>query len=146
VGAYREFRLEAEKAYRGVERRLKLGELVTAIGTDEPQIIELAPEHDQSSDHPESLTIPFPKWTRALKLWPLKRIAEEDISGSAAEERFMSQKETIVKELRNWQSLLAAGLVRKLETRAVFGFSDLLAYRIPSRAGLRSLPQHGGSP
>ncbi|CAE6391270.1 unnamed protein product [Rhizoctonia solani] len=142
VGTYREFRLEAEKAYRGVERRLKLGELVTAIGTDEPQIIELAPEHDQSSDHPESLTIPFPKWTRALKLWPLKRIAEEDISGSAAEERFMSQKETIVKELRNWQSLLAAGLVRKLETRAVFGFSDLLAYRIPSRAGLRSLPQH----
>ncbi|KAF8709253.1 GTP-binding protein, partial [Rhizoctonia solani] len=134
---YREFRLEAERTYRGMERRLKLGELVTAIDTEEPQIIELAPEHDHSSDQSESLTIPFPNWTRALNLWTLRQIAEEDISGLVAEQRFMSRRGMIVQELRNWQRSLAACLVRKLETRDHFGLGDLLVCRMPFMPGLR---------
>ncbi|CAE6405071.1 unnamed protein product [Rhizoctonia solani] len=136
VETYREFRLETERTYRGIERRLKLGELVTAIGTEEPQIIELAPEYDRSSDQAESLIIPFPKWTRALNLWTLRQIAEEDISGSVAEARFMTQRESIIQELRTWQRLLVAGLVKKLETRNTIGLSDLLVCRIPPRASL----------
>ncbi|CAE6485419.1 unnamed protein product [Rhizoctonia solani] len=134
VKAYRAYRLEAEKKYRALERRIKLGELVTAIGNEEPQVIKLAPEHDQSSSQPESLTIPFPKWTHALRLWSLRQLAEEDISSSLAEEKFMARRETIVQDLRGWQGRLAADLVEKLEPRDVLGFGELLMCRLPWRA------------
>ncbi|KAG8689944.1 hypothetical protein FRC11_014752 [Ceratobasidium sp. 423] len=135
VKAYRAHRLEAEKRYRALERRVKLGELVTAIGNDEPQVIQLAPEHDQSSSQPESLTIPFPKWTHALKLWSLRQLAEEDGSSNLTEEKFMARRETIVQDLRGWQSRLAADLVERLEPRDVLsGFTGLLMCRIPWRA------------
>ncbi|CAE6429500.1 hypothetical protein ACGC1H_000908 [Rhizoctonia solani] len=132
--AYRSYRLEAEKNYRALERRIKLGDLVTAIGNEEPRVIQLAPEHDQSSSQPESLAIPFPKWTHALKLRTLRQLAEEDISSSLAEERFMTQRQEIIHDLRNWQSLVAAELVKKLRPRNILGFSELLVCRMPWRA------------
>ncbi|KDN48098.1 hypothetical protein RSAG8_03114, partial [Rhizoctonia solani AG-8 WAC10335] len=136
--AYRAYRLEAERNYRAMERRIKLGSLVTAIGNEEPQIIQLAPEHSQSSSQPESLTIPFPKRTHALKLRTLRQLVEEDISSSLAEERFMAQREAIVQDLRNWQSLVAAELVKKLRPRNILGFSELLLCRMPWRADRQS--------
>ncbi|KAJ1308465.1 hypothetical protein OPQ81_004169 [Rhizoctonia solani] len=136
VKAYRAYRLEAERNYRAVERRIKLGELVTVIGNEEPQVIQLAPEYDQLSS--QSLTIPFPAWTHALKLRTLRQLAEEDISSNLAEERFMAQREIIVQELRGWQSQVAAELVRKLRPRDAFGFSELFVCGIPWRASRRS--------
>ncbi|CAE6438796.1 unnamed protein product [Rhizoctonia solani] len=132
--AYRNYRLEVERNYRSIERRIKLAELVTTICTEEPRIIQLAPEHDQPSSQPELLTIPFPKWTNALKLRTLRPLAEEDISSSLAEERFMAQREVIVQDLRNWQILVAAELVDKLRPRDILGFSELLVCRVPWRA------------
>lgn len=137
IKAYRAYRLEIERNYRALERQIKLGELVTAIGEEEPQIIQLAPEHDQSSSQPELLTIPFPRWTHALKLRTLRQLAEEDISSSLAEERFIAQREAIIQDLRNWQSLIAMELVEKLKPRNVLGFGELLVCRMPWRADRR---------
>ncbi|KEP55695.1 hypothetical protein V565_001510 [Rhizoctonia solani 123E] len=131
--AYRSYRLEAEKNYRTLERRVALGDLVTAIGDEEPRVIRLAPEHDQSSNQLESLTIPFPKRSHALKLRTLRQLAEEDISSSLAEERFMSQRQEIIHDLRNWQSSVAAELVKKLRPRNITGFNELLVCRMPWR-------------
>ena len=128
------YRIEVEKNCRALERRIKLGDLVTALGSEEPRVIQLAPEHDQFSPQLESLTIPFPKWTQALKLRTLRQLAEEDISSSLAEERFSSKREAIVQDLRNWQSLVAAELVNKLRPRNILGFSELLVCRTPWRA------------
>ncbi|CAE6443571.1 unnamed protein product [Rhizoctonia solani] len=136
--AYRAYRLEVERNCRALERQIKLGELVTAIGDEEPQIIQLALEHDQSSSQPESLTIPFPKWTHALKLRTLRQLAGEDISSSLAEDRFHAQREAIVQDLNNWQKLIAMELVEKLKPRDVLGFSDLLVCRMPWRPDRRS--------
>ncbi|KAH7343976.1 hypothetical protein B0J17DRAFT_198169 [Rhizoctonia solani] len=139
--AYRAYRLEGERNYRARERQIKLGELVATIGDEEPQIIQLAPEHDQSSIQPELLILPFPTMTHALKLRTLRQLAEEDISSSLAEEKFIAQREAIVQDLRNWQSLVAMELVEKLKPRDILGFSDLLVCQMPWRADRRSLAE-----